>query len=79
MTEPAKNRKWANRMLASGLCVRCGKAREHYMRTCDACAKKDTARTRKRTGSKVWRPGGPGRPPKVERDDMAEQKPKVGE
>jgi len=79
VTEPAKNRKWANRMLASGLCVRCGKPREHYLRTCDACAKKDTARTRKRTGSKVWRPGGPGRPPKVRRDGMAEQKPKVGE
>lgn len=54
------------RRVAAGLCGRCGKARDGAStRHCDACAKGLQLRMRAKTGSKPWRPGGPGRPPKV--------------
>ncbi len=52
--------------VAAGLCGRCGKPRDcASVRYCEACAKGLQVRMRARTGSKPWRPGGPGRPPKV--------------
>lgn len=54
------------RRVADGLCGRCGKPRDcESKRYCERCAKDLQVRMRERTGSKPWRPGGPGRPPKV--------------
>lgn len=56
----------AQNRVDAGLCGRCGKKRDcASKRYCEACAKQYQMRMRARTGSKPWRPGGPGRPPKV--------------
>ena len=49
---------------AEGKCRRCGSPREASDLHCDVCLVKERERARARTGSKPWRPGGPGRPPK---------------
>lgn len=48
-----------------GLCRSCPNELNLYAWECDACAIKHQERMRKLTGCKPWRPGGPGRPPKV--------------
>jgi hypothetical protein len=52
---------WQRKKIAAGLCGNCGKQPlGAHGRRCEACQDKH----RLRSGSKPWRLGGPGRPPK---------------
>jgi hypothetical protein len=48
----------------AGLCRRCPNKRGAGAILCDRCMDLERERRRKATGSKPWKPGGPGRPPK---------------
>lgn len=50
--------------IKSGLCKFCGEPRDHYPTVCDACNVKVREWQRHKSGSKPWRAGGRGRPPK---------------
>ena len=49
-----------------GKCSICGAERDHYAMHCDACYAKVAKRRRRSLGQKAWKPGGRGRPPKVQ-------------
>lgn len=62
------NEKWAEKMIATGCCTRCGAKRQNYARLCDPCGIKLRLYSRKRKGCKPWKKGSRGRPPFVKKD-----------
>ena len=63
--KPSRQYRWQLKQLALGRCARCGAKRKHYSVLCDSCQIDDRLRQQQRTGSRPWRAGRRGRPPKV--------------
>lgn len=61
----SRQRKWQNRRLAEGRCVRCGQKRNLYAQRCDSCQSKETERAREKNECREWRTGSRGRRPKT--------------
>jgi hypothetical protein len=66
----SRQRRWQLARIAAGRCGVCGQRRRPYASFCDVCMLRQRQRQRERCGHSRWRPGGPGRPPRV-RDDGA--------
>jgi hypothetical protein len=60
-------------IIRCGLCSQCRNPRNLYARLCDWCAVLKKLNNRNRAGSRPWREGGRGRPPKVKGDDRAQK------
>ncbi len=56
--------RWQQKQMSRGLCQKCGEKRNLYAALCDLCGHKARDAVRIRKKSKMWKPGGPGRPPK---------------
>ncbi|MEI6782459.1 MAG: hypothetical protein WCQ21_16230 [Verrucomicrobiota bacterium] len=63
--KPSRQYRWQQRQIAEGRCARCGAKRKHYAVLCDLCQVDERVRQQVRCGSKPWREGKRGRPPKV--------------
>ena len=61
----SRQRRWQNRRLAEGCCVRCGVKRNLYSQRCDDCQKRETERAREKNKCSAWKAGGRGRKPKT--------------
>jgi len=62
--KPSRQRRWQNKRLADGKCVRCGASRTLYAQRCDECQAEETKRSREKNGCGEWKAGGRGRKPK---------------
>lgn len=62
----SRQRRWQNKRLAEGRCVRCGAMRNLYSQRCDDCQTRETVRAREKNKCKAWKAGSRGRKPKAE-------------
>jgi hypothetical protein len=64
----SRQRRWQNKRLAEGKCVRCGAARNLYAQRCDVCQAIETQRAREKIGFNEWKSGSRGRKPNIHKD-----------
>lgn len=64
MTPIKRQHRWQAKRISAGKCGQCGKPRNLYALLCDECAEKVRIANRHRSGSKPWKNGGRGRPPR---------------
>lgn len=64
-SETSRQYRWQVKQMAQGRCARCGSKRSHYSVLCDSCHLADRVRQHERSGSRPWKKGLRGRPPKV--------------
>jgi hypothetical protein len=60
----SKQHRYQQRHHAKGLCVCCPSKLNLFKWRCDPCQSKFTVAQRRKTGSKAWRKGHRGRPPR---------------
>ena len=61
----SRQRIWQKVKQAEGMCMRCGKPALEGSGLCEKHLLEQRQRQRKLKGCQAWKPGGPGRPPKI--------------